>query len=173
MKRYSLIGLALALAAAATIAIVKAAGASSPNELEAAKSALARFHSMGQAEKAGYIKLSECDQSPAGAMGYHYGNPRLMKDPGIDALQPEVLLYAPKPKGKGKLELVGVEYFKADADQLLTTDADRPTVFDVPLEGPMRGHTSEMPMHYDRHVWLYETNPRGMFTAWNPSVKCW
>jgi hypothetical protein len=26
--------------------------------------------------------------------------------------------------------------------------------------------------HYDRHVWLYRENPRGIFTPFNPNVSC-
>jgi hypothetical protein len=81
-----------------------------------------------------------------------------------------LLLYA--PKSNGTLELIGVEYWKADADQDLTTDGDRPSVFGVPFDGPMLGHAPGMPIHYDRHVWFYEENPTGLFTTWNPNVSC-
>jgi hypothetical protein len=26
--------------------------------------------------------------------------------------------------------------------------------------------------HFDRHVWLYRDNPRGVFVALNPAVSC-
>lgn len=39
-------------------------------------------------------------------------------------LSSELLLYLPRENGK--LKLVGVEYFKVDADQNLATDGDRP-----------------------------------------------
>lgn len=26
--------------------------------------------------------------------------------------------------------------------------------------------------HYDRHVWLYRANPKGVFTPFNPAVNC-
>lgn len=26
--------------------------------------------------------------------------------------------------------------------------------------------------HYDRHVWVYRENPRGVFTPFNPAVSC-
>jgi hypothetical protein len=29
-----------------------------------------------------------------------------------------------------------------------------------------------MPVHYDLHVWLFDSNPAGVFAAWNPSVDC-
>ena len=43
---------------------------------------------------------------------------------------------------------------------------------DVPFCGPMPGHGTDMPEHYDLHVWLYEVNPSGMYAAWNPAVTC-
>ena len=26
--------------------------------------------------------------------------------------------------------------------------------------------------HYDRHVWLYRDNPKGIFKSFNPAVTC-
>jgi hypothetical protein len=36
----------------------------------------------------------------------------------------------------------------------------------------MLGHDPMMPVHYDLHVWLYDSNPAGVFAPWNPSVDC-
>ncbi len=61
----------------------------------------------------------------------------------------------------------------ADADQDLSTDDDRPWLFDeYPLAGPMPGHEDGMPVHYDLHVWLYRSNPAGQLADWNPKVSC-
>ena len=43
------------------------------------------------------------------------------------------------------------------------------------LGGPMEGHKPLMPEglhHYDLHVWLWKTNPEGVFSPTNPEVKC-
>lgn len=72
----------------------------------------------------------------------------------------------------GGYRLLGAEWFQADADQDLTTHDDRPTLFGRPFEGPMPGHDDAMPVHYDLHVWLYQTNPAGVFASWNPAVSC-
>ena len=48
----------------------------------------------------------------------------------------------------------------------------RPSVFGESFEGPMPGHEPGMPWHYDKHVWVWETNPNGMFSQWNPSISC-
>ena len=99
-------------------------------------------------------------------MGIHYIKPALF-GPGLDPNNPEVLLYLP---GKdGSLKLVGVEYFQVDADQDLTTDGDRPSLFGRGFDGPMLGHNPQMPIHYDLHVWVVEQNPSGVFAQWNPS----
>ena len=67
---------------------------------------------------------------------------------------------------------MGVEYFRADADQDLRTDADRPSLFGHAFDGPMPGHEPGMPVHDDLHVWLFRANPDGQLAAWNPRVSC-
>jgi hypothetical protein len=182
-----LIGVAVALTlvvAAAALALVRPASAGGDelaaaraataryhHELAAARAATARFHSVEHALAAGYVQGSPCEQLPGvGGMGIHYVNPALIGDPAIDPRRPEILLYAPKEHGK--LELVGVEYFKVDADQNLATDGDRPSVFGRPFDGPMLGHAPGMPIHYDLHVWFWRDNPNGLFSVWNPTVTC-
>ena len=103
-------------------------------------------------------------------MGYHFLNPALASDMNIDPTLPEVLLY--ERDGRGRWRLLGVEYFKADADQDLGTTADRPTMFGHAFDGPMPGHDPQMPAHYDLHVWVYKHNPSGQLAAWNPDVAC-
>jgi hypothetical protein len=103
-------------------------------------------------------------------MGIHYVNPPLLGDPALDPMRPEILLYA--PTAGGKLELVGLEYWKADADQDLDTREDEPTMFGQAFGAPMDGHAPGMPKHYDLHVWLFEDNPAGMFAPFNPALTC-
>ena len=103
-------------------------------------------------------------------MGHHYVNPPLLADSAIDPLRPEILLYV--PRAGGGLELVGGEYSRADEDQNVTTQADRPSLFGRAFDGPMPGHAPAMPVHYDLHVWLFASNPSGVFAPWNPSRRC-
>ena len=138
-------------------------------ELQAVRAAVAKYHSVDQALADGYFAASPCESSPAGTMGIHYINPALF-GPGIDPKQPEILLYV--PRADGSHELVGVEYFAADADQNLGTDGDRPSIFGRAFDGPMPGHAPGMPIHYDLHVWVAETNPSGVFAQWNPAIAC-
>lgn len=169
MKKFA--ALALGALVVALVGIVTAA-ASPPDELQAAKAATARYHSFAQAQADGYTIAGEpCVAAPGlGAMGIHAVNPALIADPAINPTQPEILLYL--PKANGRLELIGLEYFKVDADQNLATDADRPSVFGQPFDGPMPGHTPTMPIHYDLHVWFWADNPAGMFAPFNPSLSC-
>ncbi|MFP5322320.1 MAG: hypothetical protein ACLGIC_10805 [Acidimicrobiia bacterium] len=90
-------------------------------------------------------------------------------DGRIDPRRPEILLYVPTDAG---LQLAGVEYFKADADQDLATDDDRPRLMGHEFDGPMEGHEPGMPVHYDLHAWVYAHNPDGELAPWNPAVSC-
>ena len=171
MQRSIIVLLAVLALAAATVWLPAAAGAGD-DPWQAVKAATARYHSFEQADKAGYTVAGEpcVAVSPLGTMGIHAVNPALMADPAIDPLRPEILLYV--PEANGKLTLVGVEYFKADADQNLATDSDRPAVLGQPFDGPMPRHNPTMPIHYDLHVWLWQDNPSGLFAPFNPTLSC-
>ena len=168
LQRAGVFALAAAvMAVAAAIALVgdaEAGRTTVERELQLAKAASARFHSVKQAERAGYEQASPCIPGE----GIHDDNFSLI-DNTIAVDQPEVLLYEPKPNGG--LRLVGVEYFKPDADQDPLTTADRPTLFGVPFAGPMI-HPGPPMLHYDLHIWLWEPNPNGMFALPNPNVTC-
>jgi hypothetical protein len=168
-RRLPLIVVAVVLLVAGGAATVLARSGPLPGELNEVRAALAHYHAVEHATRDGYVPMSPCEESPAGAMGIHYVNPALLGAP-IDPLRPAILLYL--PRAHGSLELVAVEYFAVDADQDLTTDVDRPSLFGQPFDGPMLGHAPGMPIHYDLHVWLYEQNPNGVFAMWNPAISC-
>ena len=168
---FALAGLVAIVAAAVLVAPALSGDGPLSPELREVRSAVARYHSFAVAEADGYTVENEpCVSSPAGAMGIHAINPALTADDAIDPLRPEVLLYAPKPNGG--LELVAVEYWKRDADQSLATSPDRPSLFGRGFDGPMPGHNPVMPVHYDLHVWVAESNPDGVFSLFNPTVNC-
>lgn len=139
------------------------------DDLHAAKAATARFRDVRAAEAAGYVQGSPCVSSPEGGMGFHWENAALMATDTVSVAHPEILLYAPGPHG---LRLVGLEYWKRDADQNLATSGDRPSLFERPFDGPMLGHSPTMPVHYDLHVWIWQDNPTGLFAPFNPTVTC-
>jgi hypothetical protein len=141
------------------------------HDLRRAWRATERFRDVDKALAAGYQPAAECEDDPKlGAMGVHYAHPDLVAEPGSDVERPEVLVY--EPGRHGGMRLVAIEYLQADADQDLDTDQDRPTLFDLPFDGPMHGHAPGMPKHYDLHVWLYQYNPAGLFAMWNRTVRC-
>jgi len=135
------------------------------------RTATQAFRDVNTALASGYVATDECVALPGeGAMGYHFVNPALASDMNVDPTLPEVLLY--ERDARGRWRLLGVEYFKADADQDLGTTADRPTLFGHAFDGPMPGHDPQMPAHYDLHVWVFKHNPSGQLAAWNPDVAC-
>jgi hypothetical protein len=130
-----------------------------------------RFRDVRQAVAAGYRPTRDC----VPRMGFHYTKPALARDTNIDPVLPDVLVYT--PAAGGAVRLAALEYFRADADGNLRTAGDRPTLFGHPFDGPMPGHPvppgqPPMPVHYDLHVWLYQTNPSGELASENPKVNC-
>ena len=174
-RRSGLMVLTAAIAAVTLIApITGVAGADSSvnlaRRLERLKHATGAYHNEALALASGFHSTDHCVASPAGLMGYHYTNPGRLQDSAVDPDKPEMLLYAP---GRGdERKLVGVEYWKADKDQDLSTDGDRPTLFGRPFDGPMPGHEPGMPVHYDLHVWVWTANPDGLFAPFNPRLRC-
>ena len=84
-------------------------------------------------------------------MGYHYSR-EFDPDGKVDALSPEVLVYA---EGKnGKLRLVAVEYLSTTPNSLFGKEFDEP--HGIPW--------------YSLHAWIYSYNPDGIFTGMNPRI---
>lgn len=136
---------------------------SDPNAalLQSVRRATSRFHSTTQAIRAGYEPDDHCVSVPGlGGMGYHWVNPSLV-DPVFDPEKPEVVLYARGPGGN--LRLVALEYIVIDAGQPAPMFGNQP--FNV-------GGTPVPVPHWSLHVWLYEHNPAGMFTPFNPNITC-
>lgn len=137
------------------------AESSKPGLLKSVRSATSRFHSTTQAIAAGYEPDDHCVSVPGlGGMGYHWVNPSLV-DEVFDPLKPEVVLYASGPGGN--LRLVAIEYIVINAGQAAPTFGNEP--FNV-------GGTPVPEPHWSLHVWLYEDNPSGMFTPFNPNISC-
>ncbi|HEX4958877.1 MAG TPA: hypothetical protein VFV46_11915 [Lacibacter sp.] len=123
--------------------------------------ATARFHSTKQAMNAGYVPDDHCVAVPGvGGMGYHWVNPELV-DPVFELLKPEVVLY--EKAADGSLQLVAVEYIVINVGQPRPMFGNHP--FDI-------GGTPVPVPHWSLHVWVHKTNPSGVFTKFNPTVKC-
>ena len=146
-------------------------------QLAQVRAATAKFHRVDEAVAAGYELgwvngagnriVAGCISSPtAGAMGYHYFNANLMKDNGVNALEPEVLVYAPSPDG---LKLVAVEWVVRSAQSNPVGVSQPPSVLGMPMHilVPPPG-----PAFYITHAWVWAKNPAGMFADFNPEVTC-
>ena len=153
-------------------------GAGVQRELAQVRAATARFHRVQEAVAAGYQLgwvngsgtriVAGCVAHPtAGAMGYHYFNADLMADNDVNALEPEVLVYAPDPDGG--LDLVAVEWVVRSAQSNPPGVSAAPSVLgmDMHILVPPPG-----PAFYLTHAWVWAENPAGMFADWNPEVRC-
>jgi hypothetical protein len=166
--------LALLLAAGLAIAggsVPAATASSSQAGVAELRQATARFHDLGAALDAGYGAFYVCTEQPGvGAMGQHFVNPVLVGDPAIDPLRPEVLVYAPKPGGGYRL--VAVEYVTFEAAWSAAFGPALPTVFGQPFHLVGTPNRYGLPAFFERHVWVWEPNPAGLFEDWNPNVSC-
>jgi hypothetical protein len=181
MRRSPLYGVAVlaSIAIAAMVPMHRVQGQAMSAELQAAKAGLEKYKDPIAAVRDGYASTLACIDFPMGAtdgpvvyppgaMGVHLINTANI-GPKLDASKPQVLIYEPSPNGK--LTLVAAEWFMPE--QLAGGTA--PEIFGQKLNGPMDGHEPIMPAalrHYDLHVWLWKTNPKGMFISTNAAVKC-
>jgi hypothetical protein len=179
--------------AAATIAVVAltsiamGTAIARPSDLVAAKAATGRFHSLSVAKASGYgqppagVPLHECiSNGAAGAMGFHFIKGSLL-DTTLDPTKPEALVYAPDKNGKLKLAALEFVVFQAAWADARVNDPSLPVMPE--LFGQMfmpvnaaAGHGGntvfDIPPFYMLHVWLWNSNPSGLFNPWNPSVSC-
>lgn len=175
------------LAAAASLALLVVAGApregeaqkpALPAQLDSARAVLDKYNDIVVAVHDGFLSTVGCIEYPKGAsegsmpyapggMGVHLLNMQNVS-PTLDPAKPQVLIY--EPVGD-KLRLVAAEWF-IPAELIKSTP---PSIFGKQLQGPMEGHQPLMPAgfhHYDLHVWLWKTNPEGVFSPTNPAVTC-
>gem|GEM_PF-466961 len=182
--------LASALISAALLATVAVAGASAhgadrahgrvARDLAAARDATTQFKDVSAAIAAGYgqppapAPLHECISSfdGTGAMGFHFINGSLL-DGKVDPRKPEALVYAPDESGT--LHLVALEYVVFQGDWVNKHGAMRkkmPNLFHEEFMATGDPNRYQIPAFFSLHVWLYKTNPSGLFAPFNPNVSC-
>jgi hypothetical protein len=166
MRRARLL-LVVGLLAVGALSALAVTAAASDRDLAAVRAATARYHQIDKAEAAGWTLvegLDHCFTHPeAGGMGYHHINVDLL-DATLDPERPEALVYVPQPSGKPRLG--AVEWIvPADAWEAEGHDAP-PSVLGRPL------HLNEGLGVWVLHAWVFEHNPAGMFSDWNPRVVC-
>jgi hypothetical protein len=166
-----LLWLAGLLAVLSLPAAVLAAGAGSGAELAQVRAATARFHDLDTALAAGYGPLHTCtdEESGLGAMGQHYVKGAVVGDTTFDLSQPEVLVY--EPTQNGGMRLVAVE-FVVFADAWAAVSGSPPELFGRQLQLVPAPNRYGVPAFYQVHVWLWKSNPAGMFSDWNERVSC-
>jgi hypothetical protein len=148
--------------------------------LSEARAGTAAYHDPAVALAAGYRTNVVCEASATGAMGRHYSHPALLgvipgsaplngTDALIDPARPEVLLY--EPQADGSVRLVGIEYvvFRSAWDAV---HAEPPTLGGIPFDQRFGPDSHGISDHYELHVWLWRSNPLGMFSPYNPKVSC-
>lgn len=141
-------------------------GAAVPTELQRQLTELygvtTQFLAFDRAEAAGFSRLTPCDTDPQlGGQGYHYARTDRI-DGSVSLLEPEILMYEPRPDGS--MRLVGVEY--------IIPYAVRPRTAEPPMLLGQRFHQIDRYEVWALHVWLYQFNPSGLFANWNPLVTC-
>lgn len=188
---------------ALSLSVIGSASASGQSELAEIRKATAKYHNEAAAIADGYTKVpveANAAIPGLGVMGLHYINFELLADPEIDPTKPEVLLYVPSKDSKDGVRLVGVEYVVASEEWSIKDESGNviatfpgwadtenpPSVFGQTFEGPMKGHVDGEPSHYDKHVWLWQANPKGfnlddegnilynvpgIFSQWNATLK--
>jgi len=192
------IGLA-AVSASALLLANTPEPAATPTEptLEQVRAATERFQDVKVALAEGYIRdpSDTCDSAemmgkPAelGAMGIHFFRPDMLgisgpPNPRVDGNgthtdfnKPAILIY--EPQADGSLQLVAVENLVFQKSWHAAGNQKPPsfhgvewdTMQDNPATKIDEAHMFEP--HYDRHVWLYRENPRGLFAQFNPNVSC-
>jgi hypothetical protein len=180
-------------AAAATDGV--AAGTADP-DLDAVRAATERYRDVQVALAEGYITdpAGTCESAEMmgqsteeGAMGIHYFRPDLLGitavEPRVDGtgihtdfLQPSVLIY--EPQADGSLELVAVENLVFKAAWAAAGNTMPPSYLGVEWDSmeddpsTVVDEAHHFAPHYDRHVWLYRENPKGVFAQFNPNATC-
>ncbi|HEV7653751.1 MAG TPA: hypothetical protein VGP36_03305 [Mycobacteriales bacterium] len=148
----------------------------SAGQLAAMKAATTRFHNIATAEDASYGLLHDqagitCIAMPGeGGMGVHFVNGDLVGTPTVDLRHPEALVYA--PDRDGTLRLAALEFI-VDKAAWDAHHRARPQLFrNAPFDLTTAPNRYGLAPFYSQHVWLYQPNPAGTLTMWNPRVHC-
>lgn len=147
------------------------AAAGGQTEVAAVRQVTVQYHDLEAALADGYELFYECTEQPGvGTMGQHFVKGSLVVDPAVDPLAPEVLVYA--PKRSGGYRLVAVEYVTLKPLWDEAFGATTPSIFGADMEFVPEGNRYGLPDFYERHLWLWQGNPAGLFYEWNPNVSC-
>jgi hypothetical protein len=102
-------------------------------------------------------------------MGFHYINGGLL-DGNVDPTKPEALVY--EPDKHGKLNLVALEFVTFKSDWDAAHPGVWPSLFGQDFMFTPDHNRFDIPAFYSLHVWLWKSNPAGLFMPFNPNVSC-
>ncbi len=129
--------------------------------IAALRRATARYHDLNVAIADGFVLLHPCEVRPGeGVVGAVYADFARVLDGVIDPERPDALVYE---TGDGRARLVAAEF----AIPYALWTGNEPPVF--------LGHTFQREDEFGvfaLHVWIWKTNPNGMFAEANPRVSC-
>ena len=127
---------------------------------------VAPFHNFDKAVAYGYNVPAPgpgvCISHPTrGGMGFHYtyAHRDLINDGRVNLLEPEFLVYAPKPNGGVKF--AALDYF---VPYNTWSSPEPPALLGRPFA------REDDFQAYVMHIWLFWHNPAGMFENYNPEV---
>src|SRR2546422_130316 len=102
-------------------------------------------------------------------MGIHYVKGSLVQAGSIDAARPQALVY--ERPADGRLQLGAVEYVVLQAGWDAAHGAP-PSLFGESFALTPAENRYGLPSFYWLHAWVWNDNPAGMFSMWNPNVIC-
>jgi hypothetical protein len=134
------------------------------------RDATAGFRDFDTVEGAGYGKFLDCFvNNEVGGMGQHYVSGELVGDDVLDPMKPEALVY--EPTADGDMILVAFEYLVfADVWDPENTGREAPVLFDQPMH--LKTNIPDTPPVWTLHLWLWTSNPDGVFADYNQMVFC-
>jgi hypothetical protein len=125
-------------------------------ELSRVRQATLQYHSLAQADRDEYVDVSLF----VSGQGFHFVNFGLVNGT-FDPEKPQILVYA--PTSQGKLRLVAVEYAVPVA---LSPDAPAGFIG----ENDVWHQEDALGGVWVLHAWVWQANPKGIFTDNNPDV---
>ena len=130
------------------------------------RQASVRFRDIQVALDEGYIQTSPgCGPG----FGIVFRNNALL-DGVVDPEHPEIMLY--EPQKNGRMRLVGVELLVRSIPWD-ATHSGAPTYAGQTFEDRRAPGSAGPPFpNYALHIWVWQHNPNGLFTPFNPTITC-
>jgi hypothetical protein len=142
------------------------------DDLARARTATEPYWEVNDARADGFVELPGCNSSPQGTAGIQYVNPGRFSNHAVAVEQPESLLYMPEGFSWHQRHDAGRRLVAAEYSVLILDRAQEPPVlFGQRFRGPF---PSTVPgfQQYRLRVWLYSSNPDGVFADANPLEAC-